>query len=598
MIGLSLALPVANCLRKGIPNGYQLQRRVPVTEGTPVRWVGGLWRGEIPLSRAFWLFGVLIPLLLAVASKGIAFAAMMLMLLAGFSDGPSAPGSLLYGPVLVVCAMPVIILAYQVVACVGVWRSARQFSGKQLYAIVARVAVCLYLGMMVTGAVVEAYVLIRAWVRPEDRRADSTSATSVLPGNTANVALVHSTDFVASEKITAATSLRDGGFLAFTTDFSRQDTGPTSFAYRIASDGSITWRKELGLPKDTRGGADAAGASEDGSFWLTGNFMSAALDPISGRVQVSGLQDFAERVEPDGTILPAAVLGSKGDVRLSRCVAKARGAYVKVSSVDLPPLGWLRVEVPRVSMIDETGKILWERMLDSDHGRRIVRDSSRLANSNDQAEGCGGVIVTKDDRIIVGARINVFPDAKTVEEALEEIRRDPRHLQSATLLVALDWQGNELASVRHDETTGALLIDSPQGERLFETAQKHEGGSENVIIKGQHLSLYTFDSNLKETRAAIRFDDTNFDIANAAFPTAEGGLIIKGCSGDYKYKDRDEYVRYLAPSGSISPKRFFPELGLYCGGVFSFSPDPKGHEGLLLVQTPQQGNRVLHLSYN
>ena len=120
-----------------------------------MKWIGRLWRGEIALSRAFWLFGVLVPILLAVAAWALGKAALILLLLFAFS-GPSAPDWVNSVPqaTVVVAVLP---FAYQVLACVGVWRSAAKFSGRLVYSIVARGVVCLYLGATAFIAGANAY---------------------------------------------------------------------------------------------------------------------------------------------------------------------------------------------------------------------------------------------------------------------------------------------------------------------------------------------------------------------------------------------------------------------------------------------------------
>ena len=50
-----------------------------------MKWMGRLWRGEIYLSRAFWVFAVLVPLILAIVFKIISVAVMIFMLFFVFS---------------------------------------------------------------------------------------------------------------------------------------------------------------------------------------------------------------------------------------------------------------------------------------------------------------------------------------------------------------------------------------------------------------------------------------------------------------------------------------------------------------------------------
>jgi hypothetical protein len=112
-----------------------------------MKWVGQLWRGEIALRRAFWKFGVLVPVMLVVAFM-LSFWAVLFFMSFFLFAGPGAPGWLNGAP-FVPLAMMVFVLAYQVVACVGVWRSAKRYSGKVIYSILARGVLALYLAVIV-----------------------------------------------------------------------------------------------------------------------------------------------------------------------------------------------------------------------------------------------------------------------------------------------------------------------------------------------------------------------------------------------------------------------------------------------------------------
>jgi hypothetical protein len=81
------------------------------------------------------------------------------MLFIGFS-GSSAPNGLLGGSLFILAAMAALTLAYQVLAGVGIWRSAATFPGKPAYASFARGAVALYLTVFV-GSIA---VAVNTWL--------------------------------------------------------------------------------------------------------------------------------------------------------------------------------------------------------------------------------------------------------------------------------------------------------------------------------------------------------------------------------------------------------------------------------------------------
>jgi hypothetical protein len=81
-----------------------------------------LWAGELPLGEAFWTFAIGIGLLVNL-STSVLFLALITL------DRPWS--ALFVGYVLSV--------PYNVVALVGVWRSAARHPGKALYADLARI---------------------------------------------------------------------------------------------------------------------------------------------------------------------------------------------------------------------------------------------------------------------------------------------------------------------------------------------------------------------------------------------------------------------------------------------------------------------------
>ena len=51
---------------------------------------------------------------------------------------------------LIAFGLMVLVLAYQVVACVGVWRSAGTYSGRLIYSMLARAVLVVYLALLAT----------------------------------------------------------------------------------------------------------------------------------------------------------------------------------------------------------------------------------------------------------------------------------------------------------------------------------------------------------------------------------------------------------------------------------------------------------------
>lgn len=95
-----------------------------MSEPTRKGWLRALWAGELSLAEAFWWYGIVISFLIN------AIATLTALALATFE----APGWLLV--LLYLAPTP-----YDVVALVGVWRSAARWRGRPEWASLARLAI-------------------------------------------------------------------------------------------------------------------------------------------------------------------------------------------------------------------------------------------------------------------------------------------------------------------------------------------------------------------------------------------------------------------------------------------------------------------------
>ncbi len=87
-----------------------------------------LWRGEIPLGRTYWVFGVFFFGLLTRPGYFI------IPIVSGSANlEPSA--SIVFGRM----AYAIFVLAYTVFISVAIWRSAGRFEGPPIWAVLARV---------------------------------------------------------------------------------------------------------------------------------------------------------------------------------------------------------------------------------------------------------------------------------------------------------------------------------------------------------------------------------------------------------------------------------------------------------------------------
>lgn len=126
----------------------------PATAEEPQRsWIGRHWRGELPLSDAFWFNGVVLNLVLEFLFWG----------LDRLAGDESLPGNVAGVALL---AFGVAVAPWQVV---GVWRAARRFPGRcladgrhvgrRLWSVAARVITVLWV-LEVLAAIAEVFRMI------------------------------------------------------------------------------------------------------------------------------------------------------------------------------------------------------------------------------------------------------------------------------------------------------------------------------------------------------------------------------------------------------------------------------------------------------
>jgi hypothetical protein len=132
--------------------------------GAQVRALVKIWRGEVPLAQAFWLWGVVVLVALTVGGQYAIFHLAM----AGVG------GILFFGFLFAAC-----VLIYQVAVSVGVWRSAGHYSGPWVWVLLARLAAVLSLGSMTLGAV---SIALLSQNDTHDRSSNSANvATTLVP---------------------------------------------------------------------------------------------------------------------------------------------------------------------------------------------------------------------------------------------------------------------------------------------------------------------------------------------------------------------------------------------------------------------------------
>jgi len=85
-----------------------------------------LWRGDVPLVKAYWLFGVVVGICFAITFAFIEYQS------AGLSEG--------FGPVFII-SLIMLYFVYVAFINVAIWRSANKYKGPKRWAILAKVMV-------------------------------------------------------------------------------------------------------------------------------------------------------------------------------------------------------------------------------------------------------------------------------------------------------------------------------------------------------------------------------------------------------------------------------------------------------------------------
>jgi len=88
--------------------------------------VRDLWRGDVPLAKAYWLFGVVVGIGFAIAFAVIEYQS------SGLSEG--------IGPAFIIGLM-LSYFVYVIFINIAIWRSASKYKGPKRWAILAKVMV-------------------------------------------------------------------------------------------------------------------------------------------------------------------------------------------------------------------------------------------------------------------------------------------------------------------------------------------------------------------------------------------------------------------------------------------------------------------------
>lgn len=96
-----------------------------------------LWRGDVPLVKSYWLFGVVVGICFAITFAFIEYQGE------GLSEG--------FGPLFII-GLIVVYFVYVAFINVAIWRSSNKYKGPRHWAILAKVMVIVSWGALIREA--------------------------------------------------------------------------------------------------------------------------------------------------------------------------------------------------------------------------------------------------------------------------------------------------------------------------------------------------------------------------------------------------------------------------------------------------------------
>ena len=115
----------------------------------PLALIRRLWRGEVPMWRAFWLYWVLPLVVFTLYAAALETPGTTEWLMQQFAD-PSDSGRFIMAGMRLVAFF---VLAYMIFIVVAVWKSAANFKGPRFWSYMVRACMVFYLISVVTRCV-------------------------------------------------------------------------------------------------------------------------------------------------------------------------------------------------------------------------------------------------------------------------------------------------------------------------------------------------------------------------------------------------------------------------------------------------------------
>jgi hypothetical protein len=97
-----------------------------------------LWRGDVPLVKSYWLFGVVVGIFFRIIFAYIEYQAAIFYTALG---------------AIFIFAFIIFVFAYSIFISFAIWKSANKYQGQQRYAILAKISVIIGVIMIIAEAI-------------------------------------------------------------------------------------------------------------------------------------------------------------------------------------------------------------------------------------------------------------------------------------------------------------------------------------------------------------------------------------------------------------------------------------------------------------
>jgi hypothetical protein len=255
---------------------------------------------------------------------------------------------------------------------------------------------------------------------------------------------------------------------------------------------------------------------------------------------------------------------------------------------------------PWVAKLDKEGRVLWERMLVSEHEPVLT---SPQGNFNPQ---CTGLQISDDGRITVAVSVTEIADTQSSGGKITLPEHYYQHTKAiGTLVVQLDPDGRDLSTFRTDAADAAFLFAGSVGFSLVEHTKPAFDRSKGLgagvvgmlaqayaVINASGVRITSLDDHLRKIGAHETRLPALSNRLSAVLPMAAGEYIVAGC-------DQDSYnsLAKITSTGSVKAvQRILPSARANQCAEIGLAPGPTEGQLLMFFGNRLLGNNILRVA--